>query len=106
MALLELLRGMDLAATVHGFPSSFRDWVAEETDVPREIAEAALAHTLENKVAAAYPSTPSACSPQRLWGGCRAGDIGRNAGFAGMGTTVKQEYRQPDQRPRRGDHGG
>ena len=57
MALLELLRGMDLPATVHGFRSSFRDWVAEETDVPREIAEAALAHTLENKVEAAYRRT-------------------------------------------------
>jgi len=45
MALLELLRGMELSATVHGFRSSFRDWMAEETDVPREIAEAALAHT-------------------------------------------------------------
>jgi integrase len=57
MALLELLRGMELSATVHGFRSSFRDWVAEETDVPREIAEAALAHTLENKVEAAYRRT-------------------------------------------------
>ena len=57
MALLELLRGMELPATVHGFRSSFRDWVAEETDVPREIAEAALAHTLENKVEAAYRRT-------------------------------------------------
>lgn len=57
MALLELVRGMDLPATVHGFRSSFRDWAAEETDVPREIAEAALAHTLENKVEAAYRRT-------------------------------------------------
>ena len=36
---------------------SFRDWAAEETDTPREIAEAALAHTLENKVEAAYRRT-------------------------------------------------
>ena len=57
MALLELVRGMDLPATVHGFRSSFRDWAAEETDTPREIAEAALAHTLENKVEAAYRRT-------------------------------------------------
>lgn len=57
MALLELVRGMDLPATVHGFRSSFRDWAAEETVVPREIAEAALAHTLENKVEAAYRRT-------------------------------------------------
>lgn len=57
MALLELVRGMSLPATVHGFRSSFRDWAAEETDVAREIAEAALAHTLENKVEAAYRRT-------------------------------------------------
>jgi integrase len=57
MALLEILRGMDTGVTVHGFRSTFRDWVAEETDVPREIAEAALAHTLENKVEAAYRRT-------------------------------------------------
>ncbi|WP_448659228.1 tyrosine-type recombinase/integrase [Sphingomonas sp. CJ99] len=57
MALLELVRGMGVAATVHGFRSSFRDWAAEETDVAREIAEAALAHTLENKVEAAYRRT-------------------------------------------------
>jgi integrase len=57
MALLELVRGMDLPATVHGFRSSFRDWAAEETEVAREVAEAALAHTLENKVEAAYRRT-------------------------------------------------
>jgi len=57
MALLQMVRGLDHPVTVHGFRSSFRDWVAEETDVPREIAEAALAHTLENKVEAAYRRT-------------------------------------------------
>ncbi|WP_298128256.1 site-specific integrase [Brevundimonas sp.] len=40
--------------TVHGFRSSFRDWVAEKTDFPREVAEAALAHTNPNAVEAAY----------------------------------------------------
>ncbi|WP_238314002.1 tyrosine-type recombinase/integrase [Methylobacterium crusticola] len=40
--------------TVHGFRSTFRDWAAERTTFPREVAEAALAHTLENKVEAAY----------------------------------------------------
>jgi integrase len=57
MALLQMVRGLECPATVHGFRSSFRDWVAEETEVPREIAEAALAHTLENKVEAAYRRT-------------------------------------------------
>ena len=35
----------------HGFRSSFRDWAAEETDHPREVIEAALAHVIQNKVA-------------------------------------------------------
>ena len=41
-------------ATVHGFRSCFRDWVAEETDYPGDMAEMALAHTLPDKVEAAY----------------------------------------------------
>lgn len=40
--------------TVHGFRSSFRDWVSEETNTPSEIAEMALAHAIPNKVEAAY----------------------------------------------------
>ena len=47
MTMTKLLRDVRLAdrATVHGFRSSFRDWCAE-TDKPRELAEAALAHTV------------------------------------------------------------
>jgi len=40
--------------TVHGFRSTFRDWTAERTGYAREVAEMALAHTIENKVEAAY----------------------------------------------------
>ncbi len=40
--------------TPHGFRSSFRDWVAEETNYPPEVAEMALAHTIKSKVEAAY----------------------------------------------------
>jgi integrase len=40
--------------TPHGFRSSFRDWAAEETTFPAEVAEMALAHTIKNKVEAAY----------------------------------------------------
>ena len=43
-----------IAAVPHGFRSSFRDWAAEETDHPREVIEAALAHVIQNKVEAAY----------------------------------------------------
>jgi integrase len=40
--------------TPHGFRSTFRDWAAEQTNFPREIAEAALAHALKDKTEAAY----------------------------------------------------
>ncbi|MGH7118123.1 MAG: tyrosine-type recombinase/integrase, partial [Acetobacteraceae bacterium] len=40
--------------TLHGFRSTFRDWCAEATNYPREIAEAALAHTNRDKTEAAY----------------------------------------------------
>lgn len=38
----------------HGFRSTFRDWVAERTTYPNEVAEMALAHTIDNKAEAAY----------------------------------------------------
>ncbi|MBD8051387.1 tyrosine-type recombinase/integrase [Limnohabitans radicicola] len=40
--------------TIHGFRSTFRDWVAEETMHSNEVAEMALAHIISNKVEAAY----------------------------------------------------
>ncbi|MEI7610279.1 MAG: integrase arm-type DNA-binding domain-containing protein [Rhodospirillaceae bacterium] len=55
MSMLMLLRRMkrkDL--TAHGFRSSFRDWAAERTAYPSEVVEMALAHTVGNKVEAAY----------------------------------------------------
>lgn len=55
MTLTAVLRRMqrnDL--TVHGFRSTFRDWAAEATDYPQEMAEMALAHVVSNKVEAAY----------------------------------------------------
>ena len=48
-----LLRRLKIDATVHGFRSSFRDWCGE-TGVPREVAEACLAHTIRNQAEAAY----------------------------------------------------
>ena len=52
--LLKTLNDLRVAAVPHGFRSSFRDWAAEETDHPREVIEAALAHVVQNKVEAAY----------------------------------------------------
>jgi integrase len=55
MAFLMLLRRLgrdDL--TAHGFRSTFRDWAAERTNFPAEVAEMALAHAVSDKVEAAY----------------------------------------------------
>ena len=55
MAMLQTLRRMERDdLTVHGFRSTFRDWAAEHTAFAREVAEAALAHVVGNKVEAAY----------------------------------------------------
>ena len=55
MAFLMLLRRMGLGdVTAHGFRSSFRDWAAERTNFPAEVAEMALAHAVSDKTVAAY----------------------------------------------------
>lgn len=59
-ALLELVKPMGFTdkkgrrITVHGFRSTFRDWVAECTSFPAEVAEMALGHVIDNDVEAAY----------------------------------------------------
>jgi len=55
MAMLKVLERMGRGdLTAHGFRSTFRDWVAEQTNVAHEVAEMALAHTVSDKVEAAY----------------------------------------------------
>jgi integrase len=55
MALLMTLRRMNRAdLTAHGFRSTFRDWTAETTDFAREVAEAALAHAVGDRVETSY----------------------------------------------------
>lgn len=56
MAMLELLQGMGFGGdlTVHGFRSTFKDWCSEQTGYPNEMSEMALAHTVSDKVEAAY----------------------------------------------------
>ena len=50
----KLLRQLGIDAVPHGFRSSFRDWAAEYTEVPREVCELALAHVTRDRVEAAY----------------------------------------------------
>lgn len=54
MTLTKVLRSMGVAATAHGFRSTFRDWVAERTNFAGDVAEMALAHKVRNQVEAAY----------------------------------------------------
>lgn len=54
MAMAMLLKRMGTDVTAHGFRSAFRDWAAECTAYPNEVCEAALAHTIGNRVEAAY----------------------------------------------------
>jgi integrase len=74
MAMLKLLKRLgrdDL--TVHGFRSSFRDWCAEQTNYPHEVAEMALAHTIKNKAEAAYRRGDLLEKRRKMmadWGGC------------------------------------
>lgn len=52
-----LMERRDLDARPHGFRSSFRDWCAEATETPREVAEYTLAHSVGSKVERAYRRT-------------------------------------------------
>jgi integrase len=55
MSMLMMLRRMGRSdLTAHGFRSTFRDWAAERTNFPREVAEAALAHVIGDHTEAAY----------------------------------------------------
>jgi integrase len=54
-SLNDALKAMDVdGVTVHGFRSSFRDWISEQTAYPREVAEQALAHAIPGAVEKAY----------------------------------------------------
>lgn len=55
MAMLQTLNRLDRSdVTVHGFRSTFRDWAAERTNFQNHVVEMALAHTIGDKVEAAY----------------------------------------------------
>ena len=54
MTLSKLVKDLGFDADVHGFRTSFRTWTQEQTDYPREVAEAALAHSIRNRSEAAY----------------------------------------------------
>ena len=54
MSVAAVMRRMGVEYVPHGFRSTFRDWCGDRTTFPRDLAELALAHTLESKTEAAY----------------------------------------------------
>lgn len=54
MSMTAITRRMEAACVPHGFRSTFRDWAAERTNFPRDVAEMALAHAIGDKTEAAY----------------------------------------------------
>ncbi|WP_234423474.1 integrase arm-type DNA-binding domain-containing protein [Tateyamaria sp. Alg231-49] len=54
MTLAAVLKRLNIPAVPHGFRSTFRDWVSETTETPHAVAEMALAHSIPNRVEAAY----------------------------------------------------
>lgn len=57
MTLSRMMERRKLVARPHGFRSSLRDWLAEATDAPHEVAEAMLGHVTDSSVVRAYRRT-------------------------------------------------
>jgi integrase len=88
MTLLKVLRDSGRGVTVHGFRSAFRDWAAERTNVAGEVAEAALAHAVPNRVEAAYRRTDFLAKRRNLmdrWGAFVVGEAGKVVRLAARG---------------------
>jgi integrase len=65
--LSDTMKQLGRSETVHGTArSSFRDWCGDQTNFPREIAEAALGHTIANEVEAAYRRGSALAKRRRL----------------------------------------
>lgn len=67
-------------ATIHGFRSSFRDWSGDQTEFPRELAEAALAHIVGDKAEQAYRRGTALERRRKLmnaWADFLAKDVGK-----------------------------
>lgn len=82
MAMDMLVRRMKVDANVHGFRSTFRDWAGDETEFPREIAEAALGDKVGDSVEQAYRRGTALKRRRALmtaWSLYLTGDEGRSA---------------------------
>ena len=52
--LFAIQKRLKINATIHGMRASFKNWASETTNFPNEVSEMALAHSISNKVEAAY----------------------------------------------------
>ena len=90
MAFLQLLKRMGRSdITAHGFRSTFRDWISEQTSYPNEVAEMALAHTIPNKAEAAYRRGDLFEKRKRLmndWAIFSSMETGHRENVVGIGT--------------------
>ncbi len=80
MTLSKLVKELDFAADIHGFRTSFRTWTQERSTFPREVAEAALAHTIKDKAEAAYARSDMFDKRRKMmdaWAGYLAGEAGK-----------------------------
>ena len=92
MALLQCLRRLRPGVTVHGFRSSFRDWAGDETSFPREVAEGALAHMIEDRTEAAYRRSDALKRRRELmdlWDRFLVGDFGNVVTIAGKRRVIR-----------------
>ena len=80
MTLSKLVKELGFEADVHGFRTSFRTWAQEKTNFPREVAEAALAHTIKDKAEAAYARSDVFDKRRKMmeaWAGYLAQEAGK-----------------------------
>ena len=90
MAMLMLLRRMGVEGiTVHGFRSTFRDWVTEATNTPREIAEMSLSHRIGSQVEQAYARSDLLEKRRLLMERWSSYVIGRTATVTKIGKNAK-----------------
>ncbi len=80
MTLSKLVKELGFAADIHGFRVSFRTWAQEKTNFPREVAEAALAHSIKDKAEAAYARSDVFDKRRKMmdaWAGYLAQETGK-----------------------------
>jgi integrase len=84
--LSKLVRELGFPVHIHGFRTSFRTWAQERTNFPREVAEAALAHTIKDKAEAAYARSDVFDKRRKMmeaWAAYLAQETGSVARFGG-----------------------